>query len=73
MCKTLIRKSHLICIKKFTAALQMFTGVYRVIKEFFCNICRETPVIFTDCREIAGKTCKYYRVFPVDKAEKPFS
>ena len=28
----------------------MFTGVYWVIKGFFCNICRENPVIFTDCR-----------------------
>jgi hypothetical protein len=30
----------------------MFTGVYRVTKRFFCNICRINPVIFTDCREI---------------------
>ena len=25
-----------------SVTLQMFTGVYRVIKGFFCNICRET-------------------------------
>ena len=50
--------------------LQMFTGVYRVFNRFFCNICRENPVIFTDCREFAGKICKYYRVFPADIAEK---
>ena len=25
--------------------LQMFTGVYRVIKGFFCKICRENPII----------------------------
>ena len=49
----------------------MFTGVYRVFNRFFCNIFRENPVIFTDCREIAGKICKYYRVFPADIAEKP--
>ena len=36
----------------YVCTLQMFTGVYRVIKAFFCNICRENPVIFTDCREI---------------------
>ena len=40
----------------------MFTGVYRVIKGVFCNICRENPVIFTDCREI-----------PADIAEKPLN
>ena len=26
-----------------TNALQIFTGVYRVIKGFFCNYCRKTP------------------------------
>ena len=40
----------------------MFTGVYRVIKGFFCNICRDFPAI-----------CKYYRVFPADIAEKPLN
>ena len=25
--------------------LQMFTGVYRLIEEFFCKICRENPMI----------------------------
>ena len=43
--------------------LQGFTGTLR---GGFCNICRENPVIFTDCREIAGKIFKYYRVFPAD-------
>ena len=42
--------------------LQMFTGVYRVIKGVFCNICRDCPAI-----------CKYYRVFPADIAEKPLN
>ena len=37
----------------------MFTKVYRVINGVFCNICRENPVIFTDCWEI-----------PADIAEK---
>ena len=36
-----------------------------------CNICRENPVIFTDCRGIAGKICKYYRVFLANIAENP--
>ena len=48
--------------------LQMFTGVYRVIKGFFCNICRENPVIFTYCKEIpadiAGLPCIYCRKTP---------
>ena len=39
--------------------LPMFTVVYRVIKRFFCNICRENPIIFTNFREI-----------PADIAEK---
>ena len=39
----------------------MFTGVYRVIKGIFCNICWDFPAI-----------CKYYRVFPAYIAEKPF-
>ena len=43
---------------KYQGALQMFTGVYRVILNFFCNICRENPEIFTDCRESAGKIWK---------------
>ena len=43
-------------------ALQMFTGIYRDSVGVFCNICRENPVIFTDCRGIAGKICKYYWV-----------
>ena len=50
------------------ATLQMLTGIYRVIKGFFCNICRENPVIFTDCREIpadiAGFPCRYCRKNP---------
>ena len=29
-------------------------------------------MIFTDCRGIAGKICKYYRVFPSDIAENPW-
>ena len=45
---------------------QMFTAVYRVIKGFFCNICRENPAIFTDCREILY----HHRVFPADISEK---
>ena len=45
-----------------TSTLQMFTGVYRVIKGFFCNICRDFPAI-----------CKYYRFFPADIAEKPLN
>ena len=48
--------------------LQGFTGTLR---GDFCNISRENPVIFTDCRGIAGKICKYYRVFPTDIAEIP--
>ena len=48
--------------------LQMFTGTLR---GFFCNICRENPVILTDCRGIAGKICNYYRVFSVDIEENP--
>jgi hypothetical protein len=42
----------------------MFTGVYSEIKVFFCNICKENPVIFTDCREIpadiVGFLCRYF-------------
>ena len=41
-----------ISVNPISTTLQMFTGVYRVIQWFFCNICRETPVIFTDCGEI---------------------
>ena len=29
----------------FDSSLKMFTGVYRVIKGFFCNICGENPMI----------------------------
>ena len=46
--------------------LQGFTGTLLGV---FCNICRESPVIFTDCSGIAGKICKYYRVFSADIAE----
>ena len=53
----------------YVCTLQMFTGVYRVIKVFSaisagktCNICRDFPAI-----------CKYYRVFPADIAEKPLN
>jgi hypothetical protein len=46
----------------------LFTGVYRVINGFFCNICRENPVIFTVCREtpadIAGFPYRYCRKKP---------
>jgi hypothetical protein len=48
--------------------LQGFTGT---LSGVFCNICRENPVIFIDCRGIAGKICKYYRVLPADIADKP--
>ena len=48
--------------------LQAFTGTLRGV---FCKICRENSVIFTDCRGIAGKICKYYRVFPADIAWNP--
>ena len=45
--------------------LQGFTGTLR---GGFCNICRENPVIFTDCREIpaniAGFPCTYCRKNP---------
>ena len=40
----------------------MFTGYYGVLRADFCNIYRENPVIFTDCREI-----------PADIAEKPLN
>jgi hypothetical protein len=47
---------------------QMFTGVYRVIKGFFCNICRENTAIFTVCRDISaditGFPCRYCRKTP---------
>ena len=49
----------------------MFTGIYRDSAGVFLNVCRENPVIFTDCREIAGKICKYYRIFHADIAENP--
>ena len=49
----------------------MFTGVYRVIKGLFCNICWENPVIFTDFPCNPPAICKYYRVFPADIAENP--
>jgi hypothetical protein len=45
-------------------ALQMFTGVYRVIKGFFCKICWENPII------TIRFPCKYYRGFPADIAKK---
>ena len=48
-----------LCAVNRQGTLQMFTGVYRVIKGLFYNICRENPVMFTDCREI-----------PADIAEK---
>jgi len=28
----------------------MFAGIYRDSAGVFCNICRENPVTFTDCR-----------------------
>jgi hypothetical protein len=40
-------------------------NVYRVIKGFFCKICRENLVILADCSEIfadiAGFPCIYCR------------
>ena len=59
----------------------MLTGVYRT-EGFFCNICRENPVIFTDYRkipaDIAGFPCRYCRfslqilqVFPAYIADFP--
>ena len=41
-------------------------GFTRTLRGVFCNICRENPVSFIDCRGIAGKIYKYYRVFPVN-------
>ena len=52
----------------YCKCLQGFTGTLRGL---FCNIFRENPAIFTDCRGIAWKICKYYRVFPADIAENP--
>ena len=54
-----------VSITKWQSTLQMFTGIYRDSAGVFCNICREKPVIFTDCREIpadiAGFPCRYCR------------
>ena len=55
------------------STLQMFTGIYRVIKEFFCNICRENPMITIGFPCNLPAICKYYRVFPADIAEKPLN
>ena len=53
---------------KTISTLQMFAGIYRDSAGVFCNICRENPVVFTDCREIpadiAGFPCRYCRKTP---------
>jgi hypothetical protein len=36
----------------------MFTGNYGVLRADFCNIYRENPVMFTDCREIPANTAE---------------
>ena len=54
---------HCKCLQEFTGTLQ----------GFFCNICRENPVIFTDFPCNPPATCKYCRVFPANIAEKPLN
>ena len=55
-------------LRRYERCYTANTGVYRVIKGFFYIICRENPVIFTDCREIpvdiAGFPCRYCRKTP---------
>ena len=48
----LIMHTFWISLLSASSTLQMFTGVHRVIKGFFYNICRDLSAI-----------CKYYRFF----------
>ena len=56
----------------------MFAGIYRDSAGGFlqylqgksCNIYRFS-LQYLQIAEIAGKTCKYYRIFPADIAENP--